>query len=186
MAVIERAGARAALRVPLQKDSQSLRDPGNPGVPGGDAGSGRRRRGGHRLPGSPEDRISRHSAQDGSGRGDFKPCRREGSPEAFERILENAREYKPDARIHGLLVQEMLKPGLEVIIGVKRDPVFGPTILFGLGGVLVEVLQDVAVRAAPLREQDAWEMLEEIQGRALLGEVRAGRPGIGRPWFPFS
>jgi len=95
--------------------------------------------------------------------------------EAFERILENAREYKPDARIHGLLVQEMLKPGLEVIIGVKRDPVFGPTILFGLGGVLVEVLQDVAVRAAPLREQDAWEMLEEIQGRALLGEVR-GRP----------
>lgn len=96
--------------------------------------------------------------------------------EAFAGIMARAKAHKPDARLEGVLVQEMLRPGVEVIVGVKEDPVFGPVVLFGLGGVLVEVLQDVAVRVAPLREQDAWEMVEEIRGRALLGEVRGRAP----------
>ncbi|MEW5785385.1 MAG: acetate--CoA ligase family protein [Bacillota bacterium] len=96
--------------------------------------------------------------------------------EGFTRVRENAGRYNPDARIEGVLVQEMLKPGLEVIIGMKQDPVFGPTVLFGLGGVFVEVLKDVAVRLAPLREQDAAAMLDEIKGKALLDGVRGQLP----------
>ena len=96
--------------------------------------------------------------------------------QAFEEIVSRARACYPSARIDGVLVQEMLSPGLEVIIGIKRDPVFGPVVLFGLGGILVEVLKDVAVRAAPLSERDAREMLAEIRGSALLDGVRGQRP----------
>jgi len=74
--------------------------------------------------------------------------------------------------LDGVLVQEMLSPGLEVILGVKKDPLFGPTVLFGLGGIFVELLKDVSMRAAPLRENDARAMIEEIQGKALLDGLR--------------
>lgn len=96
--------------------------------------------------------------------------------EAFRAVTGAAAAYNPAASIAGVLVQEMLRPGLEVIVGVKRDPIFGPVILFGLGGIFVHVLEDVAVRAAPLREQDALAMLEEIKGKPLLDGVRGGKP----------
>ncbi len=96
--------------------------------------------------------------------------------EGYELITGNARDYNPAARIDGILVQEMLPPGLEIILGLKKDPVFGQTILFGLGGIYVELLKDVALRTAPLRESDAREMLEEIQGKALLDGVRGQSP----------
>ncbi|NLA26641.1 MAG: hypothetical protein GX878_04530 [Firmicutes bacterium] len=96
--------------------------------------------------------------------------------EAYTLIMERGRSYNPAARLEGVLVQEMLPPGLEIILGLKKDPIFGPTILFGLGGIYVELLKDVALRTAPLREEDAREMLEEIQGKALLDGVRGQPP----------
>ena len=96
--------------------------------------------------------------------------------EGYERIVKRAAGYNPRARLDGVLVQEMLAPGLEVILGLKKDPIFGQTVLFGLGGVFVELLKDVSVRTAPLREEDARAMLDEIQGRALLDGVRGQPP----------
>jgi len=95
---------------------------------------------------------------------------------AYDLIIKRARSYNPAARLDGVLVQEMLPPGLEVILGVKKDPLFGPAILFGLGGIYVELLKDVALRTAPLREEDARDMIEEIQGKALLDGVRGQPP----------
>lgn len=95
---------------------------------------------------------------------------------AYDLIVKRARSYNPAARVDGVLVQEMLPPGLEVILGVKKDLIFGPTILFGLGGIYVELLKDVALRTAPLREEDARDMIEEIQGKALLDGVRGQPP----------
>ncbi len=95
---------------------------------------------------------------------------------AFHEILKRARKSKPGAGIEGVLVQEMLRQGLEVIIGVKKDPIFGPAVVFGLGGVFVEVLKDVSIRVAPLREEDARAMINEIKGKALLEGVRGRLP----------
>jgi len=95
---------------------------------------------------------------------------------AYSELLERAAEKSPAALIEGVLVQEMLKPGVEMIIGVKKDPVFGPAIILGLGGIFVEVLKDVATRVAPLRKEDARAMLDELKGRALLEGVRGSLP----------
>ncbi len=100
----------------------------------------------------------------------------EEAGQAFERIVEAARHYKPEALIEGVLVQEMLPKGLEVIIGVKHDPVFGPAVVFGLGGTFVEIFEDVATRVAPLSEKDAREMIDEIRGKALLQGFRGEKP----------
>ncbi|MGB9804934.1 acetate--CoA ligase family protein, partial [Desulfofundulus sp.] len=94
---------------------------------------------------------------------------------AYASILQNAGHYKPGARINGVLVQEMLPEGTEVIIGVTRDPVFGPTVMFGLGGIFVEVLKDVSFRVAPLSRGDALDMIREIKGYEVLKGVR-GKP----------
>lgn len=96
---------------------------------------------------------------------------------AFEQIVERAYKSNPAAVIEGILVQEMLGQGLEVFIGIKKDPVFGPAVAFGLGGIFVEVLKDTAIRIAPLREEDAREMITEIKGKALFEGVR-GRPPV--------
>lgn len=96
---------------------------------------------------------------------------------AFEQILEQANKSNPAAVIEGILVQEMLGQGLEVFVGIKKDPVFGPAVAFGLGGIFVEVLKDTAIRIAPLREEDAREMINEIKGKALFEGVR-GRPPV--------
>ena len=100
---------------------------------------------------------------------------------AYEAILASARRTNPAARISGVLVQEMLdlEHACEVIAGVAYDQQFGPTVLFGLGGIMVEVLRDVALRVAPLSEEDAWEMLDELRGSPVLAGVR-GKPAVDR------
>ncbi len=96
---------------------------------------------------------------------------------AFEEVTVNAGRYNPDARINGVLVQEMLTGGTEAIIGVTKDPVFGPVIMFGLGGIFVEALKDVSFRVAPVSPGDALDMIREIRGHALLKGFR-GRPAV--------
>ena len=96
--------------------------------------------------------------------------------ETFNRIVENAKKYKPDARIVGVTVQELAPQGLEVIVGATRDPQFGPVVAFGLGGVMVEALKDVSFRVAPVTPEDAEEMVREIKARDLLGPFRGQKP----------
>ncbi len=92
--------------------------------------------------------------------------------EAQEAILASCREYDADAEIEGILVTPMAKKGVEVILGVIRDPIFGPVLMFGLGGIFVEILEDVAFRAIPLSRRDAEEMVEQIKAKKILGGVR--------------
>ncbi|WP_445000889.1 acetate--CoA ligase family protein [Halomonas mongoliensis] len=92
--------------------------------------------------------------------------------EAREAILASCREYDADAEIEGILVTPMAKKGVEVILGVIRDPIFGPVLMFGLGGIFVEILEDVAFRAIPLLRRDAEEMVEQIKAKKILGGVR--------------
>jgi acyl-CoA synthetase (NDP forming) len=92
------------------------------------------------------------------------------------RLLDRVKERVPGAHVAGVLVQRMLQGGREVILGGKRDPSFGPVVMFGLGGVYVEVLEDVAFRLAPLSREDAEEMIAEVRGSRLLRGVRGERP----------
>nr|QNO49821.1 acetate--CoA ligase [ADP-forming] II subunit beta [Methanosarcinales archaeon ANME-2c ERB4]QNO49960.1 acetate--CoA ligase [ADP-forming] II subunit beta [Methanosarcinales archaeon ANME-2c ERB4] len=93
---------------------------------------------------------------------------------AYKMLMENAKKYAPDARIDGVLIQEMVPRGTEIIIGIKYDPQFGHAVMFGLGGVFVEVLEDVSFRIVPLKERDAIEMTEEIRGRSILADCEMG------------
>jgi 4-hydroxybutyryl-CoA synthetase (ADP-forming) len=95
---------------------------------------------------------------------------------AFKAILEGAKKYKSDARIKGVLVQEMVKGAKETILGASQDPTFGPVIMFGLGGIYVEVLKDVVFRIAPINEREAGQMVESIKTIKLLKGVRGERP----------
>ena len=92
--------------------------------------------------------------------------------EAFDAIIQSAKAYAPQAQINGVLVQEMAQPGVEMMLGVVMDPVFGPIIAAGLGGIHVEVLKDIAYRAAPVTSRQANEMLDELRGVKLLAGVR--------------
>ncbi len=97
--------------------------------------------------------------------------------EAFRKIMNNVKNAAPNARISGVLIQEMAKPGfLEVIVGATRDPIFGPVIMFGLGGIFVEVLKDVSFRVAPLMPEDADEMVREIKSYRILEGYRGMPP----------
>lgn len=98
---------------------------------------------------------------------------------AYAEVLENARRFAPLAQVEGVLVQEMVRDGVEVIVGVTKDPVFGPAIMFGLGGIFVEALRDVSFRVAPLTRADAEEMIDEIRGRHVLDGMR-GKPPVDR------
>lgn len=95
---------------------------------------------------------------------------------AFDEIMSNALAYRPNADICGVTVQEYLSPSREVIVGTLQDPSFGPTVMFGLGGVWVEVLKDVSFRLAPLSPEDAREMIEEIKGYPVLAGMRGEPP----------
>lgn len=95
---------------------------------------------------------------------------------AWDEIMASVRGAEPTARIEGVSVQRMAKPGIEVIVGMTTDPQFGPVMMFGLGGIMVEVLKDVAFRLVPLEEKDAAEMIDEIRARPILDGVR-GQPG---------
>lgn len=92
--------------------------------------------------------------------------------EAFQEILDNARQYAPEARINGVLIQEMIPGGVEVIVGVNRDSQFGPVVMFGLGGIFVEILKDVSLRVAPVDQREALSMIEQIRGYGVLAGAR--------------
>lgn len=103
----------------------------------------------------------------------------EAAATAFETIMANVRRHKPEAAIDGVLVASMAAQGIETIVGVMRDPVFGPVVMFGLGGVLVEVLKDVTFSLAPFDETEALAMIRRIKSYPLLEGVRgAGRSDI--------
>jgi acyl-CoA synthetase (NDP forming) len=95
---------------------------------------------------------------------------------AFAAIMASVRSYKPDVLIDGVLVQEMVKDGVEVILGVNNDPLFGPALMFGLGGIFTEVLKDVAFRLAPIQRSVALEMIREVKGYPLLAGARGRLP----------
>lgn len=94
---------------------------------------------------------------------------------AYAAILANAKAYAPQAAITGVLVQEMVADGIEMIVGVSYDPQLGPTLLFGTGGVMVEVYNDVALRRCPITRPEAYAMVAEVKGARLLEGFR-GRP----------
>jgi acetate---CoA ligase (ADP-forming) len=95
---------------------------------------------------------------------------------AYEQVIANARAYKKDAAIEGVLVQEMVGDGVEAILGVTNDPLFGPAVMFGLGGIFAEVLKDVSFRLAPVTLSVARDMVEEIAGYPLLAGARSRPP----------
>ena len=96
---------------------------------------------------------------------------------AFRDIMENIKKHAPNARVVGVLVQKMAPKGaVEVIVGALRDPVFGPAVMFGLGGIFVEVFRDVSFRIAPFTERDAREMIDEIKASKILKGYRNTPP----------
>ncbi|HUY01000.1 MAG TPA: acetate--CoA ligase family protein [Candidatus Deferrimicrobium sp.] len=96
--------------------------------------------------------------------------------QAYEEILKSAKAYKADAKIIGINIQEMARAGItEVIVGLTTDPQFGPALMFGLGGIFVEIYKDVSFRVCPITEYDAREMIEEIKAYPILNGFR-GRP----------
>jgi acyl-CoA synthetase (NDP forming) len=95
---------------------------------------------------------------------------------AFEEVLGNARAYARDAKIDGVLVQEMVGGGTEAILGVTNDALFGPAVMFGLGGIFAEVLKDVSFRLAPVTHAIAREMIGEIKGYPVLAGARGKAP----------
>jgi len=95
---------------------------------------------------------------------------------AFAEIMASVKEREPEARIEGVAVQRMAPAGTEVIVGMSKDPQFGPVMMFGLGGIFVEVLKDVAFRIVPLEAKDAREMVRDIKGFPVLEGVRGQEP----------
>ena len=99
----------------------------------------------------------------------------EAAMEAFDRIMERARRYNPEANIEGILVQKMAPPGEEVIVGASRYDGFGTLLMFGLGGIFVEVFRDVVFRFAPIGRNEARRMVTGIKGFSILKGFR-GKP----------
>ena len=96
--------------------------------------------------------------------------------DAFDGIMERARAFSPSADVKGVRVEAMAEEGVEVIVGVSRDSDFGPMLAVGLGGVLVEVLNDVVLSPAPVDADEAREMLGRLRGARILDGVRGARP----------
>jgi acetate---CoA ligase (ADP-forming) subunit beta len=96
--------------------------------------------------------------------------------EAYHTIIKNTRRAKKDATIVGVLVQKMAPPGQEYVVGATRDPQFGPTVMFGLGGIYVELFQDVSFRFAPMSEKDSVAMILELKSAPLLTGFRGSKP----------
>jgi acyl-CoA synthetase (NDP forming) len=96
--------------------------------------------------------------------------------DAFDLLMYRANRYMPQAEVWGALVQEMVPQGREVLIGVNRDPQFGPLLVLGLGGIYVEVLKDVSFRIAPIARWEAEEMIDELKTSPLLRGQRGESP----------
>jgi acyl-CoA synthetase (NDP forming) len=99
-----------------------------------------------------------------------------GVRSAYKQIMDNVKKHNSSAKIAGMLVQEMAPAGIEVIVGSIKDPQFGPAVMFGLGGIFVEILKDVALRVAPLTEDEATEMISEVKAYPLLKGYRNTPP----------
>lgn len=95
---------------------------------------------------------------------------------AYSEIMSSMKDKFPQSRVHGVAIQKMARPGIEVIVGLSKDAQFGPIIMFGLGGILVEVLEDVSFRLVPVTMKDAEEMIKEIRGYPLLRGYRGQEP----------
>jgi acyl-CoA synthetase (NDP forming) len=100
----------------------------------------------------------------------------EEAKEAYREIIFKAKKYNKEVKISGIIVYPMVLQGTEVIIGMMKDPHFGPVVMFGLGGILVEILKDVSFRILPLEERDAREMVTEIKGYEILKGIRGEPP----------
>jgi len=100
----------------------------------------------------------------------------EDARNAYNKIVENVKRHKPDAKIDGILVQEMAPCSTEVIVGAIKDPQFGPTLMFGLGGTFVEIMKDVSFRIAPINEEDARQMISEVKAYPILQGYRGQPP----------
>lgn len=96
---------------------------------------------------------------------------------AFKDIIRNAKEFDPKADVRGVLVAPMAKEGLEVIIGTKLDDQFGPIIMYGLGGIMVEILKDVSFRVLPISSRTAKWMIKDTKSYPILNGVRGRPPG---------
>ena len=97
--------------------------------------------------------------------------------DAYEAVMENAAKVSPAPHINGVLVQPMVPQGIEMVVGATNDPLFGPLIVVGLGGVLVEVLKDTAIAPAPVTPREAEALLRHLKGVKLLEGFR-GMPGV--------
>ncbi|MBS7251750.1 MAG: acetate--CoA ligase family protein [Candidatus Freyarchaeota archaeon] len=95
---------------------------------------------------------------------------------AYREIEENVKKAVGNYRFEGMIIQEFAPEGREVIVGMTKDPQFGPALMFGLGGIFVEVLKDVSFRVAPITRYDAEEMIREIKGFPILQGVRGQKP----------
>ena len=91
---------------------------------------------------------------------------------AYDRIIEKVRVKMPNVKVEGVLVEKMYPSDVEVIVGMVKDPQFGPAIMFGLGGIFVEILKDVSFRIVPVSEEDAREMIQEIKAYPILAGAR--------------
>jgi acetyl-CoA synthetase (ADP-forming) len=96
--------------------------------------------------------------------------------QGYNQIIDSVKKHKPDADITGILVQEMAPQSTEVIVGATKDPQFGPTLMFGLGGIFVEILKDVTFRIAPITKDEAQEMIREVKAYPLLKGYRNRSP----------
>lgn len=94
----------------------------------------------------------------------------------FETLIQRAKMAKPDARLEGVLISRMVNKGVETLVGMHRDPVFGPMIMFGLGGIMVELFKDVAMASAPLDKASAHQLIDSVKGAALLKGWRGSEP----------
>ena len=115
-----------------------------------------------------------HKSDAGGVKLDLKTAAQAGK--AYDDILKVMKKQYPEAKIQGVSVQKMARPGVEVIIGVSKDAQFGPVLMFGLGGILVEILKDVSFRIVPLARRDAREMIREIKGYPVLEGYRGQAP----------
>lgn len=95
---------------------------------------------------------------------------------AYQDIIYKVKKYKKEAKISGVIAYSMIPQETEIIIGMMKDPHFGPVIMFGLGGIFVEILKDISFRILPLEERDAEEMISEIKGYQILKGIRGETP----------